>query len=301
MATAKKTPAKKAAPAKSSGADKPAKTTGTEIANWDEELAKYAQAGATQEANAGTGLLSFSLKSGVLSLDDNEMPNNEMAVIVLDHILENTFYLDAYDPDNPAPPSAYALGRDEDTMRWSEDSIEELPDGEKIAGELCRDSSINQWGSADTGRGKATRNLRRLLMIPAGKIDKKTGEFELVDDDEHFATARAAFMKLPPTSTTNWSNYVKSLAGNLNKPPFVVATRVKVVPDKKTQFKVTFEALEELPAELFPILLKRHKEAEQLIMQPYDMSEREEREAKPAARKAAAKKATGKAGRGKKY
>ena len=268
MATAKK------------AAAKPAKTAGTDIVKWDEELAKYADESAKAEANAGSGLQAFSLKAGVLALDGNQMPNNEMAVVILDHIFENTFYLEDYDPETPSPPTAYALGRDEAELRWSEDSVAELADGEKIAGELCSESSINQWGSADKGRGKACRNLRRLLMIPAGVINKKTGEFELVEDDGHYASAKPAFMKLPPTSTTNWSNYVKSLAGSLRKPPFAVATRVKVVPDAKTQFKVVFEALAELPQSLLATVLKRHKEAEVLIMQGYDMSEREQPAAK---------------------
>lgn len=278
------TTTKKSAAKKPAASDVPVKKTGTDIVKWDEELAKYADQSAAAEANAGTGLQWFSLRAGVLSIDGNPMPNNEMAVVVLDHIFENVFYLEEYDPDNPAPPSAYALGRDEAELRWHEDSIEEMetPDGvEKIAGELCKDSWINQWGSADKGRGKACRNLRRLLMIPAGTINKRTGEFELIEDEAHYATVRPAFMKVPPTSTTNWSNYVKQLAGTLRKPPFVVATRVKVVPDQKSQFKVTFEALEEMPEKLFPILMKRHKEAEQLIMQPYDMSERDEPREKP--------------------
>lgn len=296
MATAKKAatkkPAAKTKPA--AGEDAPSKKTGTEIVKWDEELAKYAEASAATEASTGAGLQSFSLRAGVLSIDDNQMPNNEMAVIVLDSILENVFYLEDYDPDNPVPPSAYALGRDEETMRWSEDSIEEMetPNGtEKIAGELCSESWINQWGSADKGRGKACRNIRRLLMIPAGTIDKKTGAFELIDDEDHFATVKPAFMKLPPTSITNWANYVKQLKGSLRKPPFAVATKVKVVPDSKSQFKVTFEALEEIPEELLATLLKRHKQAQELIMQPYDMSERDE-EAPPRRSAKPAKKAT---------
>lgn len=298
MATAKKAATKKPAAKSKASDDATSKKTGTEMVKWDEELAKYADQSAAAEANAGTGLRSFSLRAGVLSIDDNPMPNNEMAVIVLDHIFENTFYLEEYDPDNPTPPSAYALGRDEAELRWHEDSIPELEDGEKIAGELCSESSINQWGSADKGRGKACRNLRRLLMIPAGTINKKTGEFEMIDDEEHYATVKPAFMKLPPTSTTNWSNYVKQLAGSLRKPPFVIATRIKVVPDQKSQFKVTFEALEEMPEELFNVLLKRHKEAEQLIMQPYDMSERDEPREKPQRRGAKpAKKAAKKTSR----
>lgn len=287
MATAKKAAAKKPA-------DKPAKTTkkpatGTDMVQWDEELAKYAAESVASEANSSSGLKSFSTQAGVLSFDDSPMPNNQMAVIVLDHILENTFYLEPFDSDNPTPPDAYALGRDDKTIRWSDDSIAELPDGEKIAGELCKDSSINQFGSAETGRGKACRNIRRLLVIPAGTFNKQ-GQFTLIEDEDHYSEAAPAFLKVSPTSTPNWSLYVKQLAGSLNKPPFAVATLIKIVPDKKTQFKITFEALEEMPMELMEVLVRRHKEASELIMQPYNMEKDEDGEEAPARRKPAAKK-----------
>lgn len=254
--------------------DQADKATGTQLQTWDEKLAKYAEAAAAVEANTGSGLQSFSLKAGVLSLDGQPMPNNEMAVVVLDHVIENLYYDQPYDPDEPIPPAAYALGRDEATIRWSQDSIQ------PYAGELCKDSDINQWGSAEKGRGKACRNMRRLLMIPAGTFSKQV-EFKLIEDPEHYKHASPVFMKLPPTSTTNWAVYVKQLKGALNKPPFVVVTRVKVVPDSKSQFKVTFEAMEELSADLFEILIKRHEEAAELIMMPYDLSEREDKQSGP--------------------
>lgn len=253
----------------------PAKNTkpaakGKQLAKYDEELAKYAEAAAASEANAGMGLQSFSLKAGVLSLNDAPMPGNEMAVIILDHIFDTTFYEGAYDPDNPAPPSAYSLGRDENEMRWSDDSIA------PYAGELVKDSDINQFGSAEKGRGKAARNMRRLLVIPAGDFNKN-GEFEMIEEADHYERVQPAFLKVPPTSVTNFAVFVKKLAGALRKPPFAVATRILVVPDAKTQFKVTFEVLEEMPDELVGILIERHKEAAELIMQPYNLEEREER------------------------
>lgn len=293
MATAKKAAAKKPADKAAKVTKKPT-ATGTEMVQWDEELAKYAAESVASEANAGTGLKSFSTQAGVLSFDDSPMPNNQMAVIVLDHILENTFYQEAFDPDNPTPPDAYALGRDEKTIRWSDDSIPTLESGEPIAGELCKDSSINQFGSAETGRGKACRNIRRLLVIPAGTFNKQ-GQFTLIEDEEHYADAAPAFLKISPTSTPNWSLYVKQLAGSLSKPPFAVATLIKVVPDKKTQFKITFEALEEMPMELMEVLVRRHKEASELIMQPYNMEKDEDGEESTSRRKPA-KKAAAKKG-----
>lgn len=276
MATAKKTAAK-AAPKTA-----PKKEAGKGLQKWDEQLAKYATEAAATEANAGSGLKSFSLKSGVLSFDDVAMPNNEMAVIVLDHVLENTYYVEAYDPENVTPPDAYALGRDEMTMTWHPDSIPEY------AGQLCKDSDINQFGSAEKGKGKACRNMRRLLMIPAGSFNKQ-GELTLIDDEEHFKTVQPAFMKIPPTSITGWALYVKQLAGALRRPPFAVVTKIKVVPDAKSQFKVTFEAIEDVSEDLIETIISRHEEATQLIEQPYNMGGGDEEDDKPARSKTKAK------------
>src|SRR5690606_31878069 len=87
-----------------------AKTTA--LATYDEELAKLAEEAASQEANTGGGQF-FSTRGGVLSLNGAPIPNNEMAVIILDGILVNTYYQGGFDPDSPSSPICYAFGRDE--------------------------------------------------------------------------------------------------------------------------------------------------------------------------------------------
>lgn len=273
-------------------------TNKKQLAPWSERLAKYAEAAADTEKNVGSGIKTFSLQAGVLSLDDQPMNDNQMAVIILDHVIENVYYGDAeYDPDDPAPPVAHALGRDEDTIRWSDDSL----DG--YAGELCRDSDINQWGSARKGRGKACRNMRRLLVIPAGQL-KSNGEFELIEDPEHYQSAEAAFLRLPPTSISGFATYVKQLSSVAHRPPFAVVTRVKVAPDPKSQFKVRFEAIEEVPDELLGPIADRHDASDAIIMDAPDLAAmranyEEQQPAKKTPRKPAAKKAV--RGRASKY
>ena len=89
MATAKRATTKDAA----------AKGTGTAITKWEEELAKQADVASAMEANAGGGQF-FSLKSGILSWQDAPLPGNQMAVIIVDGILENVFdQLAVRDPD----------------------------------------------------------------------------------------------------------------------------------------------------------------------------------------------------------
>jgi hypothetical protein len=70
-------------------------------------------------------------------------------------------------------------------------------------------------------------------------------------------------------------------------PPFAVFTRVKVIPDAKSQFLVTFEALGEVPHELLPTIVDRVHEAESAIMMPY--AAYEEPAPKPTRGRAAAR------------
>jgi hypothetical protein len=54
------------------------------------------------------------------------------------------------------------------------------------------------------------------------------------------AAAEVAALRPPVTSIKNYSNYVQTIAATLKRPPLAVVTEIAVVPDAKTQFKVTF-------------------------------------------------------------
>lgn len=216
--------ATKKAPAKKAAAKKPGKA----MVSWSEELAKRAQSAAAIEENVGSGGAFISLKGGQMSFNGATVPGNKMNVVVLDHILEYTYYADGYDSDNPQPPDAYALGRDENTLRWHENSIP------KYAGELCKDSDINQWGSAEKGKGKACKNQRRLALLP----EDEAGDAETIEE------ATPAFLRIPVTSVKGWAGYVRQLEKTLQRPPLGVITEISVVPDAKTQFKLQFKLVE---------------------------------------------------------
>lgn len=261
------------------------------LVKWDEELAKQAEIAAGMEANTGGGQF-FSLKGGILSWQDAPLPNNQMAVVILDSIFETTYYEGEYDPDTPQSPTAFAFGRDEKTLTWHENSDPEF------AGKLCCESEVCQWGSADRGRGKAARETRRLALIPAGTFNQN-GKFEMFDDEEHFASTAIGFMKLPVTSVKGYASFVKQVAGALRRPPFGIVTKVKVVPDPKTQFKVVFEPIMNIPDELMGTIMQRHEEAKSTIDFPYQPVD-EEQAAPPKRGSRAAQKSASKA-RGRKY
>lgn len=235
----------------------------TAIVKWEEELAKQAAVASGMEDSTATGQF-FSTKSGILAFNDAPLPGNEMAVIILDAILENVFYEGKYDPDSPQGPTCFAFGRDEKAMAPHKVVFE----NETQQSGTCIDCPMNEWASAETGRGKACRNTRRLAMIPAGTFDRD-GKFKAFEDEDHFASAGIAFMKLPVTSVKAYAAFVKQVAGALKRPPHAIFTRVKVVPDPKTQFKVLFEPLKEVPNDLLGSVMARHNEAQALIEFPY--------------------------------
>lgn len=281
MATSK--PAAKAAPAKSA----PVKPSASRaVANWDEELAKQAQQAAKTEESTATGSF-FSVKSGVLTFNDSPIAGNQMAVVVTDSILENVFYGSDYDSDNPQPPICFAFGRDEASMAPHSVVVES---GNAVA-DKCSECPNNEWGSADKGKGKACRNIRRLALVPAGTLDKNDNYTE---DLENVADHENAFMKLPVTSVKGYAAYVKSLAASLKRPPHGVVTHIRVVPDPKNQFKVTFEALGKVENNVMGDVMQKHEEAVATIEQPYQAYEEQEkkpaRNAKPAAKAAGRRK-----------
>jgi len=263
----------------------------TAVQKWDEELAKYAVQAAAQEESTAIGSF-FSLRGGQLSFADSPIPNNQMAVVIIDSIIENVFYPGQYNPEEPQGPMCFAFGRLEKELIPHESVTEAQSDD-------CVTCPNNQWGSAQQGRGKACRNTRRLALLPAGTL-AANGALEEAYDLDHFKSAQVGFMKLPVTSVKGFANYVKTVSVTLKRPPFAIFTRISVVPDPKTQFRVIFEPLKEVPNTMLQVLIGRHEEVKQMIDFPYQPAEElPESKTKVSRRKTAAKKKT--ASRKKRY
>lgn len=258
-------------------AKKPTKSTA--VANYDEQLAALMQQDVETEKSISSGGKFISTKGGQLSYDGNLMKDNEMYVVIVDHIFENAYYEGRYNPDNLQPPTCFAFGRSEKDLIPHVNVI----DADQNPCDACTGCPMNEWGS--DGRGKACKNVRRLAVIPAGHVNGKTDELELYDDD-HFKSADVAYLKLPVTSTKGFSTYIKQVAQAYNKPVLGVITRVYCTPDDKTQYKVNFEAIDEVPIELLGVLMQRRSMVMEEIDFPYSLEERDPVPAKGRGRKA---------------
>lgn len=239
------------------------KPTGTEVVDWEAEMKQQAVVAAAAQRSGGGGGNFFSLKAGVLTFGDNPMPGNQMGVIILADIMENSWYDGPYDPTTPTSPKCFAFGHEEADME-----PHEAVDNDAYFDRQhpqCSGCPHAEWGSAPIGKGKACKNVMRLALIPAGQYKgtgkgrNQTFEFEPYDDPEHFRRAEVAFLKIPVTSVNGYAKYVKQLAADLNRPPHGVVTLIYLEAHPKYQFQVKFELMDTVDKELLPIIMPRHK------------------------------------------
>lgn len=214
-----------------------------------EKFAKRAQA-AGEAASGGGALISF--KGGQLTVNGVTLAKPELDVILLDGIFENDFYQGKYDAANPSPPTCYAFGYDVDEMAPHE-AVKE-PEAK-----ACGECPNNEWDSGDGGRGKACKNVAKVLCIA-------------VPDDltaQSIADAEILSAKIPVTSVKNWQGHLRKLRDVTGLPPMMSITRLHVRPDPQKQLVVTLEYEGMLDKKLHHALIAKAKEAERDIARPY--------------------------------
>lgn len=231
------------------------------------ELGAYAKEAAAKERPSVSRI---SLKSGVMSYDGSPMPGNTMNVIIVGGAYRNVLYLGQYDPNNIVNPNCFALSDDESSLAAHENVPDEnIPENsETLARETprsCAGCSKFDWGSDPKGgRGKACKQTRRLIMLPADVLDQE-------DPVDAILKSEMAILDLPVTSVKNYSTLVNSLAATIGLPVWAVVTQVQVVPDAKTQFRVNMTPMSPAGEEaVIRALMKRRDEAMRMALVPYD-------------------------------
>lgn len=233
------------------------------VNSYDAELAKFAAESQAMESSVRTGAM-FSIRNGKLTFNDMPVPGNEMVVVILDSILTNIHYDGPFDPANPSAPTCYAYGKNESEMVPHEQVQNPVCDN-------CTDCPNNKFGSADTGRGKACKNGRRLAVISGGAL--ANGRFTAVKKPVELEEAELAFLQVPPTSIKGYSMMVKQVAAALKRPPFAVFTKVSVEPDSDKQVVVNFETMGTVPDNLIGTIMKRRDEALEAINFTFEQPE----------------------------
>lgn len=247
----------------------------TDLTRYNERLAKLADQYTSAERSGGDFV---SIRGGVLTVDDTALPGNQMCVIVLDAVKERTFYATKYDANAEfnLPPVCYAFGRlgEDDSEIGPHESMQAGLHYFKPQSDVCQTCPHNEWGSSDTGRGKACGERRRLAIIPAGYYEPKPRsrdlDLHLIEDVDHFEEVEIGFLKLPVMSVKEWARYVSQLGAQHRIPPLGAVTRIYVEPDPQSQFRVKFEFLDFVNQDLLDTILRRHDEASERIVWPYN-------------------------------
>lgn len=245
------------------------KATGTAIVNYDEELRR--RAALFKEAEAATGAGKFmSFRAGQLTFQGSPVEGNKVDGVILDAIFENAYYEGDFDADNPVPPVCFSFSDTGKDMVPHEKSA-------KPQNATCKGCKWNEFGTAEKGKGKACKNIRRLSFIPAGQ------PFNV----EHVNKAELALAKIPVTSVGPYAVYVKSIADLLKMPPLGVITQIGCQPDAKKQVAVTFKTVQQIKDKsILGALLKRADDTAQELRAPYP----EPSEDAPKSKKGAGKK-----------
>lgn len=187
----------------------------------------------------------LSTKGGTLTYRGDPVANNKLACVILTGPVERLYYSSRYDPTKIVPPDCFAIGAS--TMEMAPAAGAPKPQHSK-----CEGCPMNEWGSSPTGgKGKACRETRRLLLVPADAISTA----------ETVKTAEVAALRPPVTSLKNYANYVQTVAATLKRPPLAVISEISVAPDAKTQFKVNFSMVKPIEdTGVIQALIERSKE-----------------------------------------
>jgi hypothetical protein len=239
--------------------------------DWEAYLANQAKETAASVKPTSSVI---SLRSGIVSYQGVQVPDNRLNLVVIDFAVEHTLYLSAYDPDNITSPDCFALGRAGTDADMAPHEAVKEPQSEK-----CEDCPNFQWGSDPRGgRGKACQERYRLSCVPESALES----------GDALLAAEVALVKLPVTSGKLWSQYLQTVASLHARPEWGVITTLSAKPDPKTQFKAIFEVAGLVPFEddpsLFTAMQKKRELAANILMKPYDPPSEEEEEEAPAPR-----------------
>lgn len=217
------------------------------------ELAAEAKEAAAVERPAVSKL---STANGQLKYMGDEVAGNNMDVLVMYASHRNVWYSGAYNRDNIKNPDCFALSDTDEGM---------IPGGANPVHPTCDGCPKNEWKSdikqdGTKGKGKACKQSRRLVLMPAGAIESV----------QSIKSAELALLDLPVTSAKNYGAFVNTVAATVGVPGWCVIANVKVQPSKN-QFEVVLTPLKVLPsAEIVAAVRTRLADAKRLALEPYD-------------------------------
>lgn len=221
-------------------------------------LAEAAKEKAAAETNSDN-IPFLSLKGKRFTLNEEKL-GTELDVVILADLYDNSYYDRPYKEGVQVPPACFAINSAHDALAPHEASPVKQSDD-------CATCPKNEWGSSQngSGKGKACRNGRRLLVAP---YIRTTGAVSM---------GELAIVNLAPTTLTSYSEYLRKLPKvGLPLPPmpmFAVATHLSFDDDRAYPV-LKFEKIDNLtdPNVLGTIMSQQPKFLE-VISTPYNVAD----------------------------
>lgn len=233
----------------------PAKASakGKALARPEDLEARFA-AEAAQEAERlpTSGGSKLSIRGGEFTYKGASL-GESLEVIILGFRYENAWYGGLpYDQENPSIPACFAIAADRIDLKPCKNAPE--PQTE----EDCSVCEYGQWGSAETGRGKACKDQRRVALMHVSDLEAEDpSDIEIV------------ILNVPPTSVKNFDKYAKGINKLVKRPLYGVVT--KLAFDDDSDYEVlTFDHVRKIEVNEIDIIDTKREEADEMLDQEYD-------------------------------
>ena len=268
--------------------------TGTNLVNYSEEWAQFAQQYASQVPVTGNGGKTLSLKGGMFSAGDKpeDVIGTRLCAVILDSVAINTYYEGEWVDGRKSTPKCYAYGFPPEEMRPHVESMKLhmdhfMPQTLDANGNVgpCSGCRHNVFGTALKGLGKACQNRDRLALIPAGQFTQQRNGFgydlNLFDDPKWFASAEIHKLNLPVLSVRPFREYANKVIQQTGRPPWGVFTVISVEPRQEGAFVLSFTMQELVGDHLFTTIRERYLAAHAGMIEPFSPPKEQEQQVQP--------------------
>lgn len=244
-------------------------TPGTKIATLQQEIAKQAAA-VSGSVGSATGNRIRLTQDKQFASPDGTKTQGPINLVVIDFNTHHDYWDKPFKKDNPEPPVCFAVSEPASLQGRIDTLVPSNNSPEKQA-EACGTCMMNQYASGANGVGKACKNSRLLACV---------------SPDEDPETAPILLLGVPPASLKNWDNYVRKLSSRQTMPVTVIT-------------QVSMDAGSDYATLVFTPVAEngnlaahwaRMSEAQKLLVQEPDLSQRDAAPAKAAPRRPASKK-----------
>ena len=214
---------------------------------------------AQEAADLVVGAPTIGTRGGVFSVGGNEI-GAKIRVLILASTPVNVFYDGAFDPEIKTAPLCWSVAPVDDRgVPAARETMCPMGPESNHQSKDCAHCALNEFGSAENGRGKACRNAQRCLVLP------------LPGDGEELSAPiieaiPPMLLSIPPTSLRAFGWYAKGIVAQYKLPAFAVATSiVATASGKRGGFVLEFEQDSKPLTALFGSILAKRGEGLELL------------------------------------